>query len=576
MDSGTKPAKASGTPAASSSHTGSHDKRGPERQGFTSVLARAVQEASLAEQSARLLRAANADGIAIAMSDGTNIVCRASQGCAPEVGVVLEPGVGLCGKCIEEGQIVVEQQINGDIRSLVAVPIMAGEAIHGCVAAFCTRANGFDNSHIAELIATASRLGRYEAPVSAAERGPDYVPEVPILPDGFASGIEGLADDEIEKLLASFNEVPPGVKLPTASEPVEVAAVVSGEELVPAEPLSVVPQQNEVLAKLEQSGDGSVALPAEPVLTTETKRPIPVTPPARNVPLHPNADVILQVMGTHAEPPRKRPTIQTKPPVQEAKPLVVEEKIDPAVPAIVDSADYPQPESTGIPNLFEGKKAWILWSAIATAVLVVVLAGIFGSRYYMARIPPTPIASPAAPVIQPPKDAFPSVTPMTNAAGSATTPKKAVVAPPVEQASAPLVVEPGRVERRQQTPEVEPPSVPLGNTSMMNTAVPLVGSTVVPTLTPPAKSTFQQAKLIQRVNPRYPEFARRMRMTGAVEMELTISQTGSVSAVRVLSGEPVLAQSATAAVRQWKYEPAQSNGTSVESKVRLTIRFTGQ
>lgn len=60
-----------------------------------------------------------------------------------------------------------------------------------------------------------------------------------------------------------------------------------------------------------------------------------------------------------------------------------------------------------------------------------------------------------------------------------------------------------------------------------------------------------------RVNPppEFPELARRMDLSGAVRVEALVRRDGSVKGVRVLGGNPVLAEALSAAVMAWKYEP---------------------
>ncbi len=73
-----------------------------------------------------------------------------------------------------------------------------------------------------------------------------------------------------------------------------------------------------------------------------------------------------------------------------------------------------------------------------------------------------------------------------------------------------------------------------------------------------------------RVNtpPEYPDLARKMKITGAVQLQVTVSAEGSVKDVRVLGGHPVLAQAAVQAVRSWKYRSAAIESVEV---VRLTF-----
>lgn len=70
------------------------------------------------------------------------------------------------------------------------------------------------------------------------------------------------------------------------------------------------------------------------------------------------------------------------------------------------------------------------------------------------------------------------------------------------------------------------------------------------------------------VPPEYPNLARQMNITGAVQLQVTVNAEGSVKDVRVLGGHPLLAQAAVDAVRLWKFRSAP--GESVEV-VRLTF-----
>jgi TonB family protein len=70
-------------------------------------------------------------------------------------------------------------------------------------------------------------------------------------------------------------------------------------------------------------------------------------------------------------------------------------------------------------------------------------------------------------------------------------------------------------------------------------------------------STPQQArKLVLKVNPAYPDLARRMHLSGVVKLRITIAPNGSVKLVEPVGGNPVLLKAAQDAVSNWKYAPA--------------------
>jgi protein TonB len=82
-----------------------------------------------------------------------------------------------------------------------------------------------------------------------------------------------------------------------------------------------------------------------------------------------------------------------------------------------------------------------------------------------------------------------------------------------------------------------------------------------------------QGLLLKKVQPVYPPNALRMRIEGAVKLSATVGKTGSITAVKVISGEPLLGQAAMEAVKQWKYKPYLLNGDPVEIQTEVTINF---
>jgi len=69
-------------------------------------------------------------------------------------------------------------------------------------------------------------------------------------------------------------------------------------------------------------------------------------------------------------------------------------------------------------------------------------------------------------------------------------------------------------------------------------------------------SGYVERKAIGKVAPVYPDLAKRMHIAGAVKLEVVIQPDGNVESTRVVGGSPVLVQSATDAVRKWKFVAA--------------------
>ncbi len=75
-----------------------------------------------------------------------------------------------------------------------------------------------------------------------------------------------------------------------------------------------------------------------------------------------------------------------------------------------------------------------------------------------------------------------------------------------------------------------------------------------------------ERKLLTRVEPEYPATLRQLQIGGTVRLMLTVSPKGNVVSVRILGGNPILAESAAKAVRQWVYAPGPSQ-TSIEVSI---------
>jgi periplasmic protein TonB len=81
------------------------------------------------------------------------------------------------------------------------------------------------------------------------------------------------------------------------------------------------------------------------------------------------------------------------------------------------------------------------------------------------------------------------------------------------------------------------------------------------------------AKLLYRVEPRYPALAKQARISGVVELECVIDIDGHMREVAVRRGHPLLVGAAVEAVRQWIYQPTRLNGQPVEVIAPVTVTF---
>lgn len=95
---------------------------------------------------------------------------------------------------------------------------------------------------------------------------------------------------------------------------------------------------------------------------------------------------------------------------------------------------------------------------------------------------------------------------------------------------------------------------------------------------PPVKARVSQGVMdglrIGTVLPEYPPIAREMGLEGTVILQASISKTGTIENLRVVSGPELLRGAAINAVSQWRYRPYLLNGNPVEVETTVNVRFT--
>lgn len=75
-------------------------------------------------------------------------------------------------------------------------------------------------------------------------------------------------------------------------------------------------------------------------------------------------------------------------------------------------------------------------------------------------------------------------------------------------------------------------------------------------------------KLLRKVEPRYPEVARKMNLGGTVKLVAIVAPDGKVTKVEPMGGSPILVEAAQSAITQWKFAPAGG-----ESKETVELHF---
>jgi TonB family protein len=122
-----------------------------------------------------------------------------------------------------------------------------------------------------------------------------------------------------------------------------------------------------------------------------------------------------------------------------------------------------------------------------------------------------------------------------------------------------------------------------GNASGPGVDFGMGNSVLTPTVAPPSppepvkpvhvSAGVEEARLITRIEPVYPPGAIALHMWGTVLLRAIISTDGTARRLDVVTGNPILARAAVAAVGQWRYRPTLLDGRAVEVETDITVIF---
>jgi TonB family protein len=82
-----------------------------------------------------------------------------------------------------------------------------------------------------------------------------------------------------------------------------------------------------------------------------------------------------------------------------------------------------------------------------------------------------------------------------------------------------------------------------------------------------------EEKLMNRVEPQYPQMAKIARIQGDVWLHVLIDKQGHVAKIKAVQGHPILVQSGLDAVKQWEYQPFLLDGAPVEVEGTVIVKF---
>lgn len=78
---------------------------------------------------------------------------------------------------------------------------------------------------------------------------------------------------------------------------------------------------------------------------------------------------------------------------------------------------------------------------------------------------------------------------------------------------------------------------------------------------------------ISVVTPEYPKEAKKKKIEGPVVLHTVVTLDGTLEDLTVVNGNPILADAALEAVRQWRYQPSKINGEPVAAQHEIVITF---
>jgi protein TonB len=177
----------------------------------------------------------------------------------------------------------------------------------------------------------------------------------------------------------------------------------------------------------------------------------------------------------------------------------------------------------------------------------------------------------AQPAQTKPGDKTPAPTSAQNSAQK--TPASTAANKKPEQTIVPITSS-GPGSRPSFAPDVAPPSISIAANNAPNLSGLVNTRPVVPGKPLQVSTGAQEGRLIHRVEPRYPEIAKRTGRGGTVRLSVLVSTDGNVKKVKLIEGSPMFAMAAQEAVSQWKYRPFMLDGKPTEVETEVIVKFS--
>jgi TonB family protein len=476
----------------------------------------------------RVVGLTHSNGGAIALGQGDDMVCRASTGLAPDVGVRIGTSSALTSECLRTANIVrcddteTDVRVNREIcrelnlRSSLIFPILFEGKVSGVLEVFSPVAKAFNEQHLALLQQLADFASQIVyGPITVGADVIELTAKSQAKPEHTA----------LSALLSATTKAPEGG--PSAKATSSLPAFAQ-----PAPPPKL----------------------AQPVAATQEFIEADKATLHLAAPAHP-----IRVKEPAAEPPER------------------------AVEQVTEVGPIANSETSLDTDEEASASHWHTILCIVAATFLLVIVGL-GWWYKLSStkvvqqptttLTPTvqvPVATTPAPVATsttPPqssqsKPAKPPIVSSDTVRG----PHSAIIE--VDQ-SMPLVIAPGSEPLRKIEAPAEAPSINVSSSPTLG-GINFPGATARPTLQP--QSVIAGGKILREVEPKYPLFAQQHLIQGDVVLSARVMKDGSLDHIKRISGNPVLEPAAVAAVRQWKYEPYKLDGQAQEVDISVIVKF---
>jgi len=533
-------------------------------------------------------------GVAIALTEGQEMVCRANWGTsAPEVGAKLSIEHSFTGLCVRTGEPARCDDAQSDprvdpeacralgISAIAAAPVRRGLKVIGVIAAFSDTPHAFTDKHLLILTTLSEVIVELLDDPHPVRPLPQAVetaaPELMRAAGAAQAPVTPLVDQAAAATVVQEPAAPP------VQEPPVVAAA------APVPPEKALGRLTTRDSASDQFAEGRPEGSRKDEIwpTAMDTGPLPQQPKTAFPPQGSKTGL----GGDHAPPPQPSKTGSAGAAGSAGLKLVKQ-------PASTPAPDFgPELTFSGFEADANPPRRWLLLAAVLAIFAVVAFAG---WRLHLARnssmakqapvaAAPLPEAAPPQPErVQPaePAPAEAEHAPDSPPPKASAAPSPAKAAPASEQLTEardvtirrspqPVVEDAGPVRRPATgaSRSARAPEAP--QLALSAPDLPTVLAKPTPAAVTGPVSRAVPAQLNHRVEPPYPDAARRLGISGKVVMKATITKTGTVGSVRWVSGNDMFRDTTVAAVKQWRYKPASLNGQPVESDLEIVLQFKG-